>query len=106
MSTTTIRIDEALKARLAAVAERAGKTSHAFIVEAIAETVARAEHAAEFHAMADERWAALVASGESLPWEALRERMAGRMQSLSGLKVHEPPGPLDKPRRAAKPKPR
>ena len=106
MTTTTIRLDEALKARLAAAAERAGKTSHAFIVDAIAETVERAEREAEFHAVADERWAALLKTGKSVPWEALRERMAGRLRELGALSVQEPAGPLDKPRRSAKPKSR
>ena len=39
MSTTTIRIEEDLKARIAAAAHLAGKTSHAFILDAIAQTV-------------------------------------------------------------------
>ncbi len=37
MSTTTIRLPEELKARIAAAAERAGTTAHNFILEAIAE---------------------------------------------------------------------
>ena len=41
MSTTTIRIDAALKARMAEAAQRAGKTAHSFILEAIAQTVAQ-----------------------------------------------------------------
>lgn len=43
MSTTTIRIEDALKARIAAAAERAGKSSHAFILDTLAETVERSE---------------------------------------------------------------
>ncbi len=35
MSTTTIRIEDELKARVAAVAERAGKTAHACMLDAI-----------------------------------------------------------------------
>lgn len=106
MTTTTIRLDDALKARLAAAAERAGKTSHAFIVDALAETVERAEREQEFHAVADERWAALLRTGKSVPWETLRERMAGRLHEIGPLSVQEAPGPLEKPRRAAKPKSR
>ena len=33
MSTTTIRIDDDLKARVTAAAQRAGKTAHAFILD-------------------------------------------------------------------------
>ena len=38
MSTTTIRIPDELKARVAAVAEQAGVTSHSFILQASGET--------------------------------------------------------------------
>ena len=39
MSTTTIRLEDDLKARINAAAAQAGKTAHAFILEAIAQTV-------------------------------------------------------------------
>ena len=68
MSTTTIRIDEDLKARISAAAERAGKTPHAFIVEAIARTVEQAELDEEFQRVAEARWAKLLASGKTVPW--------------------------------------
>ena len=38
-TTTTIRIDDELKSRVAVAAEIAGKTIHAFILDAISETV-------------------------------------------------------------------
>lgn len=69
MATTTIRIDDALKARIAAAAERAGKTAHAFILDAIAETVAQDEEDAAFHRAADERWANVLATGQTVPWD-------------------------------------
>ncbi len=39
MSTTTIRIPEDLKKRISQAAENAGTSSHAFILEAIEESV-------------------------------------------------------------------
>ena len=66
MSTTTIRIDEELKSRVAVAAQRAGKTAHAFIVDAIAQTVEQAELDEAFDQIADERWAALLANGKSV----------------------------------------
>jgi predicted transcriptional regulator len=39
MRTTTIRLEDDLKSRVAAAAEREGMTMHAFILEAIARTV-------------------------------------------------------------------
>ena len=78
MSTTTIRIDEQLKARVAAVAERAGKTTHGFILDAIAQATEEAERNDEFHRVADERWARYLASGETVPWKGARAYLQAR----------------------------
>ncbi len=72
MPTTTIRIEPEMKARITAVAERMGKTTHAFILEAIARTVEQAELNEDFHRVADERWAKLQASGQTVPWDKAR----------------------------------
>jgi predicted transcriptional regulator len=69
MTTTTIRIDDNLKARVAAAAERAGKTAHAFILDAIAQTVEQVELDEAFHRVADERWANILATGKTVPWD-------------------------------------
>lgn len=79
MPTTTIRIPEDLKARVAAAAERAGTTAHSFILEAIAEKADQAERRADFHAVADKRYAKLVASGETIPWEKMRRYLESRV---------------------------
>jgi predicted transcriptional regulator len=82
MSTTTIRLPDALKARIAKAAEAAGTTSHNFILEAIAEKAEQAERRAEFHALADQRYAQFLETGESIPWEDacawLKQRIAGK----------------------------
>jgi predicted transcriptional regulator len=65
MSTTTIRLDDDLKERIAAAADLAGKTAHAFIVDAIARTVEQAEAQEELHRIAEKRWAKLLATGSS-----------------------------------------
>jgi predicted transcriptional regulator len=67
--TTTIRIEDELKARIAAAARRAGKTVHAFILDAIARTVEQAEQDDAFRQLADERWARLLATGDTVPWD-------------------------------------
>jgi predicted transcriptional regulator len=69
MTTTTIRIEDALKARVAAAAERQGKTAHAFMLDAIAETVERVELDDDFHEQADARWATILATGRTVSWE-------------------------------------
>ena len=82
MSTTTIRIEDELKARIAKSAARSGKTPHAFIVDAIAQTVEQAEVDEEFHRIAKERWAGFLQDGKSVPWEEakayLRAKAAGK----------------------------
>jgi predicted transcriptional regulator len=82
MSTTTIRLPEDLKARIARAAERAGKTTHSFILEAIAEKAELEEQRADFDAVADARFAEIVQSGQTIPWTDMRryleERAAGK----------------------------
>ena len=45
---TTLKLPEELKARLAALAEAEGKTPHAYMVEALTEKAARAERRREY----------------------------------------------------------
>ena len=52
MSTTTLKLPEELKARIAAVAADAGKSPHAFMVEALAAQTALAERRKVFVAAA------------------------------------------------------
>lgn len=68
MPTTTIRIEDELKERIAAAAQLAGKTAHAFILDAIAQTVEQVEIDAEFHRLADARWTNVLATGKTIPW--------------------------------------
>ncbi|UWI56152.1 CopG family ribbon-helix-helix protein [Xanthomonas oryzae] len=58
MSTTTIRLPDELKARVARAAKDAGTTAHGFIVDAIAEKIEAHERRNAFHAEAQQRWAA------------------------------------------------
>jgi predicted transcriptional regulator len=69
MTTTTIRLEDDLKARVAAAAEREGKTAHAFILDAIAQTVEQAELDEEFQRIAEERWTQVLATGKTVPWD-------------------------------------
>jgi Ribbon-helix-helix protein, copG family. len=82
MSTTTIRLSEDLKARIAAAAKQAGTTSHNFILEAISEKADLAERRADFDAAAEQRYARIVESGKTVSWDDMRgyleDRIAGR----------------------------
>ena len=77
-TTTTIRLEGDLKLRVAAAAERSGKTAHAFILDAIAQTVEQAEVDAQFRRVAGERWANVMATGKSVPWEAAKAYLEAR----------------------------
>jgi len=78
MPTTTIRIEDELKARLAAAAERAGMTTHAFILDALAQTADQAELDQEFNQLADRRWKKLLADGETVAWVEARAWLEAR----------------------------
>jgi predicted transcriptional regulator len=80
--TTTIRIPDDLKERVARAAESAGTTAHAFIVEAVAEKVEEAEQRNALRDVAEQRYAQIIASGQTIPWSEMRryltERAAGK----------------------------
>jgi predicted transcriptional regulator len=87
MSTTTIRLPDDLKSRVAAAAERAGTTAHSFILEAIAEKTDQDERRSDFHALAEQRYATIIASGKTIPWDQMRLYLEGR---VAGKKVSLP----------------
>jgi predicted transcriptional regulator len=78
MPTTTIRIEDDLKARIAAAAERAGQTPHAFILDTLSRGVEQAERKDDFHRTADARWAEVVATGRTIRWEDVRGWLEAR----------------------------
>jgi predicted transcriptional regulator len=94
MSTTTIRLPQDLKERVARAAERAGTTAHSFILEAIAEKAEQEERRGEFQDTAERRFAEIVASGKTVPWSEMRRYLERR---LAGNKTARP-----KPRTVAR----
>ena len=87
MSTTTIRLPQDLKERVARAAERAGTTAHSFILEAIAEKAEQEERRGEFQNTAEQRYAEIVASGKTVPWTEMRRYLERR---LTGKKIVRP----------------
>jgi predicted transcriptional regulator len=79
MSTTTIRLPRDLKERIARAAERAGSTAHSFILEAIAEKTEREELQGEFQVTAEQRYAKILASGKTVPWNEMRRYLERRL---------------------------
>lgn len=72
MTTTTIRLPEGLRARVASAARRAGTSAHSFIVQAIAEKADEHERRADFDAAAERRYRGIAASGRTIPWSEMR----------------------------------
>ncbi|HEY3807471.1 MAG TPA: hypothetical protein VGL61_32945 [Kofleriaceae bacterium] len=80
---------EALRARVTRAAGRAGKTAHAFVVEAIAEKVEQAERRDEFLALGDARSAEIARTGKAVPWKDMRAYLEARV-SGRGRNVRRP----------------
>lgn len=80
MSTTTIRIPDELKARLSRIAEQQGTSTHGLIIEAIAEKADALERRQAFHEEARERHEHYLATGESIPWEEMRDYLRRRVR--------------------------
>lgn len=87
MSTTTIRLPQDLKERIARAAERAGTTAHGFMLEAIAEKAEQEERRGQFQDAAEQRYAEIVASGKTVPWNEMRGYLERR---LTGKKTSRP----------------
>jgi predicted transcriptional regulator len=83
MTTTTIRLPEDLKSRVAAAAKRSGTTAHGFILEAIAEKTQQAELRTDLDAEAEKRFAAIVTSGETISWSEMRKYLETRIAGKS-----------------------
>jgi predicted DNA-binding protein len=86
LSTTTIRIPEELKSRITSAARRAGKTTHSFILEAIAEKADTYERRHAFDELAERRFADMIESGEAIPWSEMRNYREARASGKSARK--------------------
>ena len=89
MSTITLQLEENLNRRLIAAAERLGKSPDALILESIAQMVEEMELDDEFHRVADERWAKLLVTGESISWDDARAYLKVRARGETAT----PPAP-------------
>ena len=87
MSTTTIRLPQDLKERIARAAKRTGSTAHSFILEAIAEKTDQEERRGEFQDTAEQRYAEILTSGKTVPWSEMRRYLQRR---LTGNKTARP----------------
>ncbi len=80
MSTTTIRLPDELKDRVKRAAERAGTTSHAFMLDAITGRLDAEERRADFEAVAERRLAGIANAGQTVAWPDLRTYLRDRVR--------------------------
>ena len=86
-STTTIRLSDEMKARLAAAARRGGTTAHGFILAAIAERIEQDERRSAFEDEAHTRLAKLLESGHSIAWADMKRYLEAH---IAGEEVAPP----------------
>jgi predicted transcriptional regulator len=79
MSTTSIRLPEALKLRVEKVAR--GASAHSFILSAIEEKTLQEEARAEFYAQAQARFERMLETGKAISWPEMREYLVERVKS-------------------------
>ena len=70
--TTTLRLPETVRKRIADAASKRGTTAHAFMLDAINDALVAAELQADMHQTADARMDQLLATGEGLLWDDVR----------------------------------
>ena len=78
MATTTVRVPDALRARIARAAERANMTPHALMLEALEERVELEEARAALTAEADLRYAEWTRTGRGYDWHEMRAYLEAR----------------------------
>lgn len=83
-ATTTLRVPDNLKQRIAKLAERNEKSPHTYMLDAIAEIADRDEARQDFHALADARLAKLAETGEVVDWKDMRPHLRERAKGKPG----------------------
>ena len=85
MPTTTIRLSDELKNRIATVINGTGTTVHNFILEAIAEKTDQEELRRNFHEEADKRYATILTSGKTIAWKEMRHYLEDRAKGQTSV---------------------
>ncbi len=89
MSTTTLRIEESLRERIARLADALNQTPHSFMVEALAQKADEAEWRLGVQREAQQRDAALQAGEPGVEWHEMKTYLRERL-AVAGKKTHGP----------------
>lgn len=81
MSTTTLRLEETLRERIAFLAQAFGQTPHNFMVEALAQKADEAEWKLSMQQEAHRRDVALQAGEPGVEWHEMRAYLQGRLET-------------------------
>lgn len=84
MSTSTLRLDDALRERIARVAAANDQTPHSFMVQALAEKVVEAEWRLAMQQDAHARDVALQAGEPVVEWHEMRDWLRQRAAQQDG----------------------
>ncbi|MEO5607080.1 MAG: hypothetical protein ABIR13_05815 [Polaromonas sp.] len=83
MSTTTLRIEDALRERIIRLAKAFDQTPHNFMLEALAQKVDEAEWKLSMQTEAQQRDAALIAGEPGVEWHEMRAYLRGRLNDAA-----------------------
>ena len=87
MSTTTVRLPDELKTRIAKLAKQAGVSAHNYIVQAVEREAQRDEARADFVRSARSRLDDMELTGKGVPWDDARAYLLAR---AAGKQVARP----------------
>ena len=83
MSTTTLRLEDALRERIIRLAQALDQTPHNFMLEALAQKVDEAEWKLSMQREAQQRDAALIAGEPGIEWHEMRAYLHGRLSDAA-----------------------
>lgn len=86
MSTSTLRLDETLRARIVRLAGASDQTPHSFMVQALTEKVDEAEWKLAMQQQAQQRDAALQAGEPGADWHEMRDWLQRRLADAAKSK--------------------
>lgn len=78
MTATSLRLPDEIKALATRVAEREGKTPHAYLLEVVSERVKSDAAKQDFEAVADERWQRYLRDGKTISIDEMRKFLLAR----------------------------
>lgn len=82
MATTSLKLPDELKARVAKIAEASGKSPHAFMVDAIEQEAQRSEKYQTFLAEAEASWQAYQTTGLAYDADEVNAYFRAKIQGI------------------------